>query len=230
VCDDGNNTTETSCNYGTATCNGCDATCGSNLSLTGPTCGDRSVNGPEVCDDGNTSTCGSCNATCSAVQLKQATGSMGLTLATYTSNSLVDGETFSLFDGINTTVIFEFDKVNGLSDPSRVRINVANVAGNPLTADQVATNIMNAINGTTKPLEITASIVATNLYTVVLTHDQPGRFGNHAVTEAVASNRFAVSGMTGGTGYDCAEGIGCTRNEDCERGLACMPDGTCGAP
>jgi cysteine-rich repeat protein len=77
ACDDGNNTTEASCPYGTPSCTRCDASCTTVLNLVGAYCGDNIQNGNEVCDDGNTTTetscpygtpnCIQCDATCSTV-------------------------------------------------------------------------------------------------------------------------------------------------------------------
>jgi cysteine-rich repeat protein len=74
VCDDGNTMTELACPYGTASCQACDASCSTQLTLSGGTCGDGAVNGEETCDDGNaatetscpygTASCTRCDATC----------------------------------------------------------------------------------------------------------------------------------------------------------------------
>jgi cysteine-rich repeat protein len=53
TCDDGNTTTETVCPYGTPTCALCRADCGAVLNLTGPYCGDATINGNEACDGAN---------------------------------------------------------------------------------------------------------------------------------------------------------------------------------
>lgn len=77
TCDDGNTATETACPYGTPSCTACDATCATELSLSGPYCGDGATNGPENCDDGNITTeaacpygqptCVRCDASCLAI-------------------------------------------------------------------------------------------------------------------------------------------------------------------
>jgi cysteine-rich repeat protein len=74
VCDDGNTTTEDSCDYGTASCTLCRSDCMEELELTGPVCGDGFKSSTEVCDDGNTTNetscaygtrnCVACNSTC----------------------------------------------------------------------------------------------------------------------------------------------------------------------
>ncbi|WP_296606171.1 MBG domain-containing protein [Nocardioides sp.] len=78
ACDDGNTTTESSCPYGAATCNACNATCSAVLNLTGNYCGDFKVTDAETCDDGNTvdeascpygqATCNTCNSSCTGVR------------------------------------------------------------------------------------------------------------------------------------------------------------------
>jgi cysteine-rich repeat protein len=106
LCDDGNLVTETSCPYGIATCTRCNADCTAPLNLTGPLCGDGIVNGPEACDDGNTSVCGSCSTNCMTVQSGKAMGRINVVKG----SDLVDAETFTLNDGFNPPVTFEFDK------------------------------------------------------------------------------------------------------------------------
>ena len=86
ACDDGNNTSESACPYGQATCTACDASCSNVLNLTGGYCGDGTKNGTEVCDDGNTNTetecdydvasCTACNSTCTQ-ELNLVGGSCG---------------------------------------------------------------------------------------------------------------------------------------------------------
>jgi len=77
TCDDGNDITETECEYGTPTCVHCNADCTEELDLTGPYCGDSDTDADhEQCDDGNaadeseceygTESCTACNADCSA--------------------------------------------------------------------------------------------------------------------------------------------------------------------
>lgn len=80
-CDDGNTVSESSCPYGSATCNACNSTCSGTLSLTGGFCGDGTKQPQEACDDGNatdetscpygSASCVTCNASC--------TGTLSLT-------------------------------------------------------------------------------------------------------------------------------------------------------
>jgi hypothetical protein len=66
ACDDGNMVTETACPYGQATCTGCSADCSTMLNLTGPVCGDGTVDsvGGESCDDGDALNNDCCSDTC----------------------------------------------------------------------------------------------------------------------------------------------------------------------
>ena len=217
VCDDGNTLTESACPYGTPNCVSCNATCTSVLSLTGPYCGDGLTSSGEVCDDGNTSACGTCGAMCQQTQLARATGA----ITAVGGASLVDGERFTLGDGINPPLEFEFDK-NGSSSSTSIRVAITNAD----TAGTVATAIAFAINSA-MTLEISAT-TSSNL--VQLTHDWTGALGNQPLTESVANTGFRVSGMAGGAGYDCAAGTRCRSNADCAYSLVCGPGGTCAAP
>ena len=77
ICDDGNNTSESTCAYGTPTCSFCNADCTGVLALMGPYCGDAVTSSEEECDDGNNTTelacaygaqtCTACNANCTDV-------------------------------------------------------------------------------------------------------------------------------------------------------------------
>ncbi|GAI18334.1 unnamed protein product, partial [marine sediment metagenome] len=57
LCDDGNNVTETACDYGQETCTFCNVDCTAELSLIGPYCGDG------TCDSGDED-CSSCSDDC----------------------------------------------------------------------------------------------------------------------------------------------------------------------
>jgi len=61
MCDDGNTMNETSCPYGTQTCQLCSSNCMMVENLTGQVCGDTNLDSPnEVCDDGNRMTEATC--------------------------------------------------------------------------------------------------------------------------------------------------------------------------
>jgi len=108
-------------------------------------------------------------------------------------------------------VVFEFD-----SDlvPSvgvgHVRVDLSTPL---MTASQVGTALVSAIAGA-PALQVTAAKAMVQPF-VTLTHDVPGVTGNRPVLEAVANSGFAVSGLSGGTGKDCANGAGCATAADC---------------
>jgi cysteine-rich repeat protein len=231
ACDDGNNTTEAACPYGQASCTRCDATCENSLNLTGPFCGDSLVTNAEVCDDGNALTCGGCNATCTAVQNSAAaTG----TIRSLRKNDLVDGQLFTLGDGVHPVVVFEFDTGVPLADggfsidagAGHVRVD-ANTPANTDTAEGDA--IVAAINNKRADggLDVTATKAGTQPH-VRLTNDEVGAFGNVAMTENVVNTGFAVVGMSGGGGFDCGVDAGCVTDSDCALPNVCRTGSTDG--
>jgi hypothetical protein len=115
-----------------------------------------------------------------------ATGS----ITTVVGSLLVDGETFTLDDGVNPPVVFEFDN-NSIITPGNVPVVFTALD----TADQVRNFIVFAVNGST--VGITASIGGSGL--VDLVNDLPGLGGNVTITETVANAGFLVTGMSGGT-------------------------------
>lgn len=116
-----------------------------------------------------------------------ATGS----ITTVDGATLIDGETFTLDDGVNPATVFEFDS-NGAVAPG----NVAVVFTALDTDATVAAAIQAAINGVVAGLAITAG--APVVATVPLTNDAEGAY-NVAITDTVAALGFLVTGMTGGT-------------------------------
>ncbi len=276
ACDDGNTANETTCDYGTQSCQSCNATCTAVLNLVGPYCGDGTKNGSEACDDGNTTTetdcpygqasCTLCDATarrrsrsparcaatgcrtaprpattgtrsraapaasgCTATQLSKATGTIKAT----SSNNIQDGKVFSISDGVNSPVIFEFDK-NGSVSSGRVPVAISSS-----TDVEVAAAIQAAISNpipsgssTALPLDISAVVLASATDTVQLTNNQVGRVrqpDDHR--ERDRHTGCVVSGMSGGAGYDCAAGTKCTQNADCDPSLVCnATTNTCSIP
>lgn len=115
------------------------------------------------------------------------------TITTVSGANLVDGETFTLNDGINTPTIFEFDSGGGVTGGH----TAVTFTGGDSDAT-VAAAIQSAINGVGSTLLITASSgggAVTNL-----THDQGGTAGNQAITDTVADVGFTETGMSGGAG------------------------------
>ncbi len=107
--------------------------------------------------------------------------------------SLVDGETFTLNDGVNTPTVFEFD-----DDASVTAGNVAVAFTGGDTTAQVRDAIIAAIAGVGAGLAITAS--SGGAAAVHLVNDALGVAGNQSITETVANAGFTVIGMTGGDG------------------------------
>jgi len=109
--------------------------------------------------------------------------------------SLVDGETFTLDDGVNAPVVFEFDTVpNGVGGGNEV-VDISSA----ITADDVRDVMVTAINAATVPLGITAT-PGPNPGEVLLTNNATGAQGNAVISDTVASGLFTTSGMAGGSG------------------------------
>lgn len=130
-----------------------------------------------------------------AVQLT-ASGTVAATgsITTIVQANISDGETFTLNDGINAAITFEFDQ-SGTNTPAPGNVEI-DISGDT-SADDVASSIETAINGVAGILLITAS-ASTN--TVSLTNDNGGAQGNQVITETVSDTGFIVAGMAGGTG------------------------------
>lgn len=103
-----------------------------------------------------------------------------------------DTETFTLDDGTNPAVIFEFDDN---ATATNVAVDISAAADD----DDVRDAMILAINNqrTLGNLNIFAEIGGPGL--VQLTNDNPGTAGNVAITETVAAAGFTVTGMSGGT-------------------------------
>jgi hypothetical protein len=121
-CEDGNNQTE-ACAYGLASCKVCNSSC---VTVDGATaaCNDGVVQASfgEVCDDGN-STCGSCASDCKSNTSAAASG----TIIVVKSSDMVDGDYFTLDDGFNAPVTFEY---RSTGSPTPAAGNIAIVLGN----------------------------------------------------------------------------------------------------
>lgn len=171
-------------------------------------CGNGSLDAGENCDDGEM-ICGLCNATCTTVLVPAfATG----TITVVARNSMTDGETFTLDDGMNPAVVAELDVAGDGVTAGNVQVDIS---ADP-QAVGVRDAIVLAINNQAATLRISASPNATTI--VDLIHDQQTGLGNQIITETVADMDFVVVGMSGGAGYDCPSGTGCTDNGDCASG------------
>lgn len=117
-----------------------------------------------------------------------ATGSIN----TVAQANLIDGETFTLNDGVNSAVTFEFDKVPDGVTPGNIIVDISA----DVTADDIKSSIISAINGAAS-LDITAGDGGTGI--VSLTNDASGIFGNQTITDTVNNIGFTTTGMSGGT-------------------------------
>ena len=185
-------------------------------------CGDGLVNSQrgETCDDGNSASCGTCSASCGVAQVRAAASG---SIAAVSRTALLDGQYFVLSDGLHPAVTFEFDS-NGtfFSGPDRVRIDISTPTDGGLgDASEVATSIIAAVASVGAMLGITASPGATQ-GTVSLLNTTIGGFGNQVIVSTVTAPGFNVSGMSGGSGSDCAPGVGCLSTDDCRPALTCQ--------
>ena len=213
ACDDGNVVTETGCPYGVASCSRCRADCGQVLSLTGPVCGDGVLNGPEACDDGNAAACGTCNATCTAVQpVAAASGS----LAVGAASAFVDGETFTLNDGLHAVTVFEFDS-NAMSGAGHVAIALTSM----MNAGEVADAIVAAVNAA-PTLDVTA-VRSTSQPMVRLFADSVGGSGEQG--DRRVGRECDVRGFRHGRrGRErLRRGVACVSSADCSNACAGSP-------
>jgi hypothetical protein len=113
------------------------------------------------------------------------------TITTVAKAGLVDTETFTVDDGINPPVTFEFDD-NGVWNPLNVRINLVPL----VSADDVRDAIIAAINGVGATLLMSA--IDGGPATVDLTQDLGGAQGNTVQSDTVLNPGFIITNMTGG--------------------------------
>lgn len=221
-CDDGNQETESNCPYGTPSCTRCDATCGRVLSLKGQFCGDGTINGSgddaEACDDGNSDSCGTCDSTCKVEKRAAAHGSITVKAA----SSIVDGDHFTLRDGPDRSpVTFEFNH----NDLTNSNVLIRLVDGE--TTSAVASRIAVAINSKGDDLRIVAHTTASTqdppVIIVTLDHESIGEFGNQTIDTNIPGSYLLITGMEGGLGANCDQGMGCTKDEDCKPNSVCSP-------
>src|SRR3990167_9212772 len=138
------------------------------------------------------STAGSVTMTVN-IQLRPAvTAANGYAIGTITTvakANLVDGETFTLNDGV-TVYVFELDVAGDGVTGGRTAVDVSL----DTTADQVRDRIVTAINSTA--ILITAA--SGGAATVSLTNDRFGSVGNATSAETVAEARIVLTDMAGG--------------------------------
>lgn len=122
-------------------------------------------------------------------------GKAGGTIDVVPGIALVDGETFTVGDGVTFTT-FEFDS-DGQVTPGHVAVPFSSHA----TTLQVRDAIIAAVNGE-HDLQVTAaaSPLPVQAHVVVLTNDHYGRHGNVSLAASVTHGAFLVAGMIGGIG------------------------------
>jgi hypothetical protein len=120
------------------------------------------------------------------------------TITTIVPGSLTDADYFTIDDGLNDPVVFEFD-TDGSWTAGRVPIDISGASD----ADDVRDAVIEEINGQMENLLITAS--NGGAATVDLVHDIPGTPHAKTVTENVSDGSFVVSGMTGGVGNEAGD-------------------------
>lgn len=203
VCDDGNAINETSCPYGSPTCQTCNSTCSGLLSPDGGGyCGDGLTQpSHEQCDDGNALDCGLCSSSCG--QLRQITRATG-TIQAAQESAIAEGEIVTLNDGFVERT-WEVDRGNGV-DAGHLPILIA--GGD--SASAVAAHMADAFRDAGQRFAV--SSVGDSVY---ITAQQPGSAGNQPIGHFPLGSALVFSGMAGGAGRDCVTGTGCTSNDDC---------------
>ncbi len=200
LCDDGNLVTELACPYGTPTCTRCNADCSQPLALSGNTCGDGNVDAAnEACDDTNAVDCGGCSADCQdLLPAGMATGTLMNVAGLSAAN---EGQTFTLLDGVNINrLTYELD-TNGSSTAPYIRVSIGGGA---------VVGVIGAINSSS--ILIDASDAGGGH--VLLVNQRLSGRGNQPIETTIPAP-FAVTGMLGGAGADCAPGTGCSVAGDC---------------
>ncbi len=192
-------------------------------------CGNGVLDEGEQCDDGNRDACGTCNADCSEeITPKSSLG----TITIIDGNKIIDESIFSISDGVHLPILFEFDRGNGSSSPSHVRIKF-----NPHSSPKdIASAVKEAIERKNEyHLNITAWIDKKNENAIHLKHHETGGHGNQPIIKTSTDSAYTVNGMSGGRSKDCPIDTDCVEPDDCARGLVCnkpqgSPKGTCQQP
>ncbi|WPB78160.1 DUF4215 domain-containing protein [Archangium violaceum] len=212
-----------------------DDNCLSTCKLKAPerTCGDGKKQSHEECDDGNTNACGTCNETCTSRQ-NEATATGKIIIIDADGSHIEEGEILSIHDGFKR-LTFEF--TTGISSHSSSHIPIRIELDDP---NRTAKAIKRAITDSRSSKGFKISPQIDEFFSpnqISLTNDQSGAFGNKSIITSNQTGSIEITGMSGGKGYDCPEGMGCTHDEDCDRNLSlkCLiPEGkvrgTCREP
>ena len=230
-CDRGSSNGQMDCPYGAQSCQVCTRSC-EVAAGTRHFCGNDTIDTnvlvldgepySETCDNYiSRLVCGTCsNTTCQNVDVRPAVGTI-----TVLTTAVVDGETFSLDNGIANPVTFELNTAGGCAGANQC----VNVPADPTTA-----SIANAIKSEIDGLFAASMTVSgpncpdgIESCTLTLTNTVAGMEGNNRIETSRGSGAIAVTSMTGGVG--CPNGKWCSRREDCVSGN-CNEDGWCSAP
>lgn len=110
-------------------------------------------------------------------------------------SQLVDGETFTIGDGLTTVKVFEFD-TNGSVTPGNYAVTVTPLMSKYEVRDAIIAAI-NSLLGIVTDFYVAASVGGGER--VLLRNRQPGAVGNVTITHTVADPDFTVTGMAGGS-------------------------------
>lgn len=120
------------------------------------------------------------------------------TIVAVSAVDLIDGETFTLDDGVNAPVTFEFDTVPDGVTPGNILVDISVAT----TALDVANEIVAAINAAIG-LDLTASNGSGTLSTVTVANAENGAFGNVTTwSDTVVDVDFIITQPTGGIDSD----------------------------
>jgi hypothetical protein len=117
---------------------------------------------------------------------------VGGTITTVPVANLLDGETFTIDDGVNAATVFEFDVTGDGVGGGNVPVDVSVL----ITADEVRDAMIVAINGVGGTLDITAHNSGSAF--VGLVHDNGSTGVAAALSETVTDGGFIVAGMSAG--------------------------------
>ena len=125
-------------------------------------------------------------------QFPAGTAAQGTILA-IAASSLFDGETFTLDDGQNLPVVYEFDNVPDGVSPGNVVVNISGA----VSATDVASLMVSAINGTGS-LNLAASNDGGTSSLVTIVNTVSGVVGNVTWSDSVVDGGFAIGQPSGG--------------------------------
>ena len=125
----------------------------------------------------------------------------------------LNGETFTLDDGINTPTIFEFnDDAGGAPAAGSVDVDTQG----DVTAEDIAISMRAAIDGVGSTLLWTTDGAPTAGGLLSLTHDYQGTVGNTTQSDTVADAGFTFSPNPATAGTNCGAQIALDNDKACE--------------